>query len=50
MIFDCGRLLKETVACFKELQNQKEPIDHGEDDGILHGQENGHTDVPDLHL
>lgn len=28
---DCGSLLKETVPCLEELQNQKEPIEHGGD-------------------
>lgn len=45
MIFDCGSLLKETVPCFEELQNRKEHVEHGEDAGMLHSQENGQTDV-----
>lgn len=50
MVFDCGSLLKETVPCFEELQNQKEHAEHGDDAGMVHGQENGQTDLPDLHL
>lgn len=49
MIFDCGSLLKETVPCFEELQNQKHHVEHGESMGTLHGQENGQTEVPSLH-
>lgn len=45
MVYDCGSLLKESVSCFEELH-----VEHGEDAGMLHGQENGQADVPDLHL
>lgn len=44
-IFDCGSLLNEKVPCFEELQNRKEHVEHREDAGMLHSQENGQTDV-----
>lgn len=50
MIFDCDHLLNEMVHFFSRTENQKEHVECGEDAGMLHGQENGQTDVPDLHL
>lgn len=50
MIFDCDSLLNEIVHFFSGTENQKEHIECGENAGMLHSQENGQTDVPDLHL
>lgn len=45
---DCGSLLKETVPCFEEPQDQKEHIECEENAGMLHGQENGQTNETEI--